>query len=457
MRKSDWQSTLCAILLLPTLALANPQDFAYLAKLSDSDQNLQHFQLPIDILITTSRSDLGDIAVFDASGKSMARTILLRAPEYTSQQQELKFHQFDSYRKNRSKTVTTREQSEQQGQLSELQTTETIDSHSISRDYLIELPHQQAKTDWIELQWTHQPEAQLLELKVEVGNDIDRLRVLYPRKNLSNLDQGDPKWRRIEGIPANNKYLRLTAVRSINTFNLGRVSAQYREAIPITKATHLISPAKTSIDQKTYYRFDLPSALQAESFRILPTTDASIIVADVYSGSDEFKNKHRIGRRIKQHNITGTDVRPSSPIKLPGGDGNTRYWFSTQAELVFTPQVELIYPAYELVFLGNGKKPYRVAWGNFESPAVLNGLSGIVDADLRDQQQRGTRIIAGMSQVSGGPARLVAPVTTPWQKWLLWLLLIVAVAVTGKMALGLYRQINSQNSNENNAEKTGSA
>ncbi|MFT5400283.1 MAG: hypothetical protein ACI8XW_003089, partial [Gammaproteobacteria bacterium] len=274
MRKSDWQSTLCLILLAPALALANPLDYAYLAKLSDSDQNLQYFQLPIDILTTTSRSDLGDIAVFDASGKPLAQTILARAPEYTSQQQTLKIHPFDRYRKNRSKTVTTREQSEQQGQLSELQTTETIDAHSISQGYLIELPYQHAKLDWIELQWTHTPAAQLLEIKVEVGNDIDRLRVLYPRKSLSNLDQGDPKWQRIEGIPADNKYLRLTATRAINTFNLTRASAQYRESTPTAKPAHLISPTKFSVDQKTYYRFDLPSALQAESFRILPATDA---------------------------------------------------------------------------------------------------------------------------------------------------------------------------------------
>jgi hypothetical protein len=436
----------CLLLLLigPAGAATSQQDFAYQALLSETDQPLQRIELPLDVMLALTGANLSDLAVFNVHGKHLPHAVM-RTPEAVSEHKlVLPFHEFSSFRRQHSKTVTTREQSQQQGSISELQTTQTIPLQSVRKDYLIELAPA-ADTpgfDRIELQWVHEPAEQLLELKVEVGNELDNLRVIKRRKTLTNQASDDNTWRSISGVPRNQKYMRLSPINTVTRFELQQVRGYYQQTGQAPRLTHQIEPSLSQQEQGDFFFFEFPSAVNAESMRIIPSAPHSVIKGDLYAGTAAFDTRQRIYSGFSQHNINDDEVKPSQPIKLPRRNFN-KAWFSLYPDSMTPPRVELNYPQYEVIFLGDDNGPYTLAWGNYESKVLVTDLAGLLEGSLQQAQQRSTLVSLVTIQESGGTARLAAQAELPWQKWLLWSLLLAAALVTGRMSLSLYREMNS--------------
>jgi len=225
------------ILLLALCAQAQAEvdigDYAFQAVISEHDQKLQRVELPLEVILTLTRSDLGDLVVFNVDGKQMPHSIVVTPATVTDRVIELPFHKFDRFLLQQTKIVTSREQNQRADSTSELETTERIAVQSVRNDYLIELsPDEEAREfERLELQWQHEPVSQILEIQVEVGNDLDRLRTIRSRKSLTNSQSGDPDWRSITRIPSNNKYLRLRPINDVVSFELQQVNGHYRETL----------------------------------------------------------------------------------------------------------------------------------------------------------------------------------------------------------------------------------
>jgi hypothetical protein len=438
---------LLAATALPLAAAPKPGDYAFQATLEQAEQPLQRVVLPLDILLTLTRADLGDIAVFNAQNRALPRSILRTPRGEDRNTLDLPFHEFGRFLERHSRTVTTREQNLEPGTVTERETTETLAVRSRRSDYLIELAPGDERQDFdrLELEWRHEPADQLLELQVEAGDELDRLRVIQSRKSLTGRESDDAGWRSIDGIPRNAKYLRLKAREGIESFELLRVTGLYRETRPAATLEYELGTAAFEDESGNYYRAGLPSTVQPEALRIVPADDHSVIEGDLYALREGQRDKRLIRRGFRQHNIAGEGIRPSPAIALPG-HGLAEIRFTTRTELAREPRVALIYPQYEVIFLGDGNPPYRLAWGNHESAAYASGLGGLLDGDLRDAREDSVAVGLGSTREAGGSARLRAPVELPWMKWLLWTLLIAAALVTGRMALRLYREMNSTDS-----------
>ena len=438
----------CLILLLigPAGAATTRQDYAYQALLSESDQPLQRVELPLDVMLALTDAGLSDLAVFNVHGKQLPHSVM-RTPEAVSEHKlVLPFHEFSSFQRQQSKVVTTREQSQQQGLILELQTTQTIPVQSVRKDYLIELAPDDDTPgfDRIELQWLHEPAEQLLELKIEVGNELDNLRVLKKRKTLTNQASDDNAWRSISGVPRKQKYMRLSPVNTVTRFELQQVSGYYRKTGQAPRLTYQIEPSLSQQEQGGFFFFEFPSAVNAESMRIIPSASHSVVNGDLYAGVAEFDTRQRIYSGFSQHNINDDEVKPSQPIKLPRRNF-TRIWFSSSPDSTIPLRVELNYPQYEVIFLGDDNGPYTLAWGNYENTVPARDLTGLLEGSLQQARERGTQVSLLTVEESGGKARLAPQTELPWQKWLLWALLLLAALVTGRMAYGLYREMNAAN------------
>ena len=431
------------VLLMPTTALPAQSDFAYQARLGDNDQSLQRVPLSLEVILALTRADLGDIAVFNAQGKQLVHTIMRAATPVQELSRSLPFHEFSHFLRQHSKTVTTREQSQQAGSLTELETTRTVPVQTRREDYLVELGDDEIvpRFERIELQWTHEPAEQILELKVEVGNALDDLRVIKPRKSLTNLDAADLSWRSIEGIPAGYRYLHLTPLGNVTHFELQRVTGHYRASGSAPVLRHRIETKSLDDGDILYYTARFPSQVNAESLRIIPSAPNSVISGQLYASWDDDDSRSLIQREFRQHNIENADIRPSAPIRLARRPYRS-ITLTSATTLSAAPAIELIYPQYELLFLGDGNAPYTIAWGNHESAEPDGDLSAIIQGSLQQAQQNAGLARPGAIAESGGEARLAPQPALPWKKWLLWTLLILAAMVTARMALKLYREMN---------------
>ncbi|MFA9419597.1 MAG: DUF3999 family protein [Gammaproteobacteria bacterium] len=434
-------------LLLPGLLLSAlvqakslPGDFAYQAELTGSSHSLQRVQIPIEVLLAVTRDDLADISVFDSNANPLP-SLIRRAPRQQQVMQiDLPFHVFSSYLKQHSKIVTTSEQTTQQDQVSEVRTTETVAVDRTRPVYIVELPDKDrdVSINSVELEWIHQPADQLLKLRVEVGNNLDSWRTIFNNKNLTNQNSDKSEWQKIGSIPKSQKYLRLTPLKSVQSFELQKVTGNYRQITPEVKIWHRLEALSELDDQPGFYAFDMPTAVKAVALRLVPGTEQTLIGGDLYASNDDFEHKRRIRSGFQQHNITSSEIKPGRAIDLPR-QKYKHWWFRSDRELDLPPHVEIAFPVYEILFLGNGTGPFRLAWGNYETAVLNNDLNGL----LSDEQKKGEAGLVHLRSVdiAGGEGRLAPAEQLPWLKWLLWLLMLAAVAATAKMALSLLRDM----------------
>ncbi len=437
MRK--WMYGLCIAVFVSQISAADPDDYAYRAELTESPDQLQRVELPIDVLINLTSHQLQDIAVFDYSGKALPHTVQKALQQNIKKEADLTFHVFDRFQKQHSKIITKREQSEQDGELTSLETTQTVETQQRRQDYLIELPNSPSITD-LELGWIQQPTNQLLQVKLEVGTNLDNLRSIDNNKVISNVNPSAPEWRFIRNIPRGQKYLRITVANNIESFELKRVTGHYQERQAQRKLWHSVETAPTNIEKKSYLNFKTPSVVIPGALRLTPAEPYSAIRGNLYASQSDFEHKQSVSSRFYQHNIEADEVKPSQPITLPNRQYQ-QWWLSLDQQPETMPSIELAYPIYELIFLTNGSGPYTLAWGNYQSQPQTSNLADITTADLNQNEQRGKLVSLKTMQVGGGTARLAAESELPWKQWALWALLILAALVTGRMAYGLYREM----------------
>ncbi len=429
------------IFLLCNNAIATTIDkFAYQAELTSAPQQLQSIELPVDILLNITSGIFQDLVVFDANNKVLPGAVQIARQRTIKEQIDLNFYVFDSFQKQHSKTVTRRAQNQQDGELTELETIETVDTHQLRQDYLIELPKTSELTA-LELEWAQEPVNQLLQVKLEAGTKLDNLHVINPRKTLSNINGAAPEWRFIKHIPQNQKYLRVTAVNSNIRFKLLRAIAHYSEKQDERLLWHQVKVTTQDIENKTWLSFDSPSVVAARALQLIPTESHSTLSGDLYASQNEFKQKQRVRNNFRQHNIESDDVKPDKPVLLPS-QYYRHWWMTINPQTDPPPMVELAYPIYEFIFLGNNNGPYTLAWGNYQSQKQAGNLSELLNGTMNEVDSHSTRVSLKTIQISGGKLRLAAEPEIPWKQWLLWVLLILAALVTGRMAFGLYREMN---------------
>ncbi len=431
------------VLLCPASLYAAPENYAFQAQLSLAEDSLQRVVLPSRIVESLALPDYGDIAVYNADGKLMPQLVIATPDRVSEHRVELPFHQFDRFSKSRSRTVTRREQNRQDGQLSELATTEVVTIDSVRKDYLVELQPDGRRHgyDSIELDWRHQPASQVLKIRVEAGDELDRLGTLIAQKSLTNTESSDREWRSLTRVPGKQRYLRLTALNEVESFELRGVTGHYSETTPPPDLVLEITPERLGEDGVDYYQVTLPSAVRPEAMRILPAEPNSILRGDLYLKTGNSDQHSRYLRNFRQHNLAGDDIKAAAPLKLPR-NRFTEIRFTATDYSGAAPSVELIYPQQELVFLGDGRGPYTLAWGNHDVTSPPPSLRGLVEVEQARVKNAITAVELLAVEEAGGVSRLRPEAVLPWKKWLLWASLIAAALIAGRMAFKLYREMN---------------
>jgi len=421
----------------------SPDDFAYESRLSDSQEALQSVDVPLEVLLDLTRADLGDMVIFDNAGKTLPSWIRPIPQERKTQRVELKFHNFNAYLDTRSKTVTRRENNSTQETFPQVETTEVLPVQQARQDYIIELDEDQLKLgiNQVELDWSHEPANQILKLRVEVANDLDNWSTLHATKNLSSKISDKQEWRLIENIPRGKKYIRLIPLNSIQSFQLKRVEGLYQPPVNTDYLWHSAGVLEQSASDPDYYAFNVASRVHPQLLKLIPQNGQQLLSGDLYASHDDFENARKVRSSIQQHNFTSHDqLTESEPISM-GRTAYRQWWFKPDKPLTSPVAVELGYLPYENLFLANNNGPYKLAWGNVEAMAPDNELIGLLTRQQKAQNNRGAKVQLGDVETRGGPSRLEVKAEVPWLKWLLWSFLLLAVLLTGRMAMSLYRDM----------------
>jgi Protein of unknown function (DUF3999) len=138
----------------------------------------------------------------------------------------------------------------------------------------------------------------------------------------------------------------------------------------------------------------------------------------------------------------------SAPLQL--AVNRDRYWRieiveGDAAAIGENPQLHLQWLADELMFVARGEAPFQLAAGSANvAPGSVSLDALLAGFDPSQRESLTANAFIGERRALGGKAALIArKPPLPWQRYLLWALLIAAVALLARMALGLLRQLNS--------------
>jgi hypothetical protein len=293
----------------------------------------------------------------------------------------------------------------------------------------------------LQLVWEHAPLEFSGRMRIESSDDLDSWRVAAAAAPVASLqaDGQELLHARIELPPTRANFWRLSWVGDVPSVPVTRVQAEFAQAHADPGWSSETVTGRQDAHSSTDYVFDLGGHVPVERVDLRLAEANSVVAADLYSRKDprDAWNFVTRARFYRIHTPRGDDQ--SEPIAVPLN--RDRYWLARMPNPPAAGDLALVaawHPS-ELVFLARGDAPFLVAYGNSSSTVGRTDLSPFISSI-----PVAAATLANSRQL-GGAARLAAAKPPyPWRRWILWLVLLGAVAALGYMAARLLEETGPQ-------------
>jgi hypothetical protein len=448
-----WSALACAA---PPAPLA-PGDFAFGWELIGGTGSLRGVILPPEVYRRILRADLGDLRMFDATGREVP--MLLRQPRSDAAEQVERrplvwfpLPQPPSERQPLGGLALEVERSAA-GEVLRLRgdTAPTHDSAaapdaSPPRAYLLDTgamatgPALRALT----LQWHSDAPGLLARVRLAGSDDLQQWQPLRAEGAISSLRHGDSQLERnrIE-TDSRRRFLRLEWVEPAPAHLTG-VEGEFRESRSLPPEEHSL-PLSPPIAGETpgEYLFETGGPFPLRELTLAAPAVGLLYTGELFSRAAPKRPWVPRGRFQQYRLEIGAVSVTAAPIPLP--EVADRYWrirFQPADGLRETelPSIEARYRPAQLLFLAQGQPPWLLACGNPAvppQPARLETLLGKIPLE----QAAPSGVTLGPEQALGGGLPTDAANSWPWRTWLLWGVLLAAVGLLLRMARGLWLEM----------------
>lgn len=442
------------VLCLASSATASdptPNAFAYGLDLSvDAAGGLNALPLPEAVYAALTRADFGDLRVFNSAGRPVAHT--LYRPEGTAPPEvwsKVAFFPLAAPAQTESMGSDIRIETRQDGSIVHIRTTgaTTLEPGVATSQHILDLSAIKTPIDGLRLSWKPALQSGLHVLEVEASEDLAHWRSVVKRASVGALNfLGHRLTRdRVELPSRTYTYLRLTwssplQVAPLETIHVRKPSGKR----PLARETLTLSPHDVKkTPQEAYFHYAAAGHRPTDRVRIdLPTAGslAQVVLSSRPNKEAEWRRRYSgLAYHLEQ---AGAELT-SDPVKLTATADP--YWrLSIQSDpslLIDTPRLILGWRPHQLVFAANDGGPFRLAYGQSNGQSTnsrldvllteLKRTNGIADLPLAR---------AGQPYELGGDERLRGG-SDQWKRYLLWGVMIAAVALIGGLAFRLFAQM----------------
>lgn len=402
-----------------------------------------------EVYRSARHADLGDLRVFNGNDEPVPHSLLRRSSRKAppDSRQTLPFYPlYADSSHNASAAVHIAIAAD--GSIIDLKTPRE-DSDRL-RAYIVDAGQSAASIAGLDLEWRLPAGGFLGIVAVSSSSDLAAWRVVGSA-TLVDLDHGGHRLqqRHIELTQPLSRYLRIEWPAGRDVMPLEAVHARLQVLDPVRAEQWSGMSGEVSPHPERGFRFDALAALPVTHARIVLEQDNTLVELRWYSRNAPDALWHDHGSALAYRlNLEGTVL--SSP-DLAIGTRRDRYWrvdvvAGDAAALGARPRLELGWRPDELRFMARGEPPFQLAAGGLERSAPETGVDTLL-AGLDAAQSEALIMDAtlGPRHTLGGAAAL-RPMTppTPWQRYLLWSVLIAAVLMLARMALQLYREISAR-------------
>jgi hypothetical protein len=234
--------------------------------------------------------------------------------------------------------------------------------------------------------------------------------------------------------PTRANFWRLSWVGDVPSVPVTKVQAEFAQARADPGWSTATVGARQYARRSSDYVFDLGGHAPVERVDLRLAEANSVVAADLYSRNDPRAAWNFVTRArfYRIHTPRGDDH--NEPLAVPLN--RDRYWLVRTANPTSGAGLTLTaaWRPRELVFLAQGDPPFLVAYGSSSSIAARTDLTQFIANIAVPPATLGT------GAKLGGTARLTAARPFPWRRWILWLVLLGALAVLGYMAARLIEE-----------------
>ncbi len=431
-----------------------PDDFAYgMAVETEGQASLWQVWLPEDVYQKVTRADFGDMRVFDASGQVVPH--LLRSPEATVKEppSPVSLPIFPLYHSDTKASAgqSLRILTDDKGAVVDVvrESVATGDKEVIYA-YIIDATTIEHKPDRIILDWESDRKAGFsTDVSVDVSDDLSAWQRLVSSATLAELqfDAHQLSEREIDLPVRSYRYLRINWPEMLREVRLKSITAAFPSVEQPPQRHWLKVKGTKNTEIPGSYDFDTNGNWPVDQVRFVFPKQNMLINVELASRPDEtfVWTRRHLGPFYTLLKDDGA-MLTSPPAMF--GMTTDRYWHIEEVGggnvlERFTPVLELGWIPHVLTFVAQGEPPYVIAYGSGTIEPIEQALDPVTLTE-RDPEQKVLIKTATISpsRILGGVVKLEPPPPPlPWQKWLLWAVLIVGVVLLALMVWRLSRQM----------------
>ncbi|MGA7827793.1 MAG: DUF3999 domain-containing protein [Geobacteraceae bacterium] len=432
---------------------SQPSDFAFgiLLQTKGTDA-LYQFALPDAVYRSVTRSDLGDLCVFNSQGEVVPFTLSYPSPPKTPNQETRIISIFpvtgSRFQEQGSVSLTVRKGIG--GSLVSVQTAEPGTRPGRISAYLLDASAVKSPLKDLTLNWEELSEGVVTKLRVEGSNNLEDWSLLVPSAVLIDLRYGDHRLERrtINLNGSSMKYYRISSAAAAEMPKLTAAMAHLSTATQ--EPPRHWSKISTTLRSKRAgdYVFTTDGLMPVDRIRVHLPQENTLVQASFFSRATE-NDPWQQGPsallyrlHIRGEELTSPDIvltRSSDRYRLmridqdSGGIGKG------------LPLVEVGWVPAQILFLARGGSPFQLAFGSGKPGTCARGDSTLFQqfSDQHKKRYVAGTVLPGPQAILAGKAALQKPFLPYDTKTVvLWSLLLLGVGTLAWMAVRLHRQLN---------------
>jgi len=439
---------LLALAQSAAFAAERPDDFAYGIPIRTGAQSaLYEVEIPLAVYRAVTRSDLGDVRVFNGAGETVPHALRPRDALHATAVTAARLPVFPLRGGSGDKTDEShiRIQKRGDGTIVSIQNRPRAGTPERQlRAYLIDASHVKRPIQSLQLDWQGDAGDFVGKVRIEGSNDLNAWRIVTDQAALARLNFGGFKLNqnRVELRGAGDKYFRLSWPDQQPPLESLTVLAE--PAAGIVAAQRAWHPFNGSVaaGRSGEYGYDLGGPIPFDRLRVeLPQVNSLAQLQVLARGKAVEEWRLKASATVYRLRRGGAEVTSPEIALSSAGESQLLLRVDPKGGGIGAgvPVIQIGWIAQKLVFAARGDGPFQLAYGsNAAKPAAL-AIDAVIPGYKSDAQFNVEAAPLGEPTTLAGPVRLRE--TVDYKKWTLWVILIFAVAALGFMAYRLARQV----------------
>lgn len=461
-------------------------DFAYGLQLDiDGAMPLYRVLLPEEVYNVATRQDLGDIRVFNKQGEIVPHFLRRPPPIQAGAVTAVTLPFFPIYGSlQNADKQTLRVETDSKGTIITFNDERVEESPAIA-GYIIDCSVLDTPLESIRLQWENKGDSFVTSTSVSYSDDLIDWHTLEQRITLARLRYNGHELVASDILLAAGKakYLKLDWPVEKGRGPVTAIAGTPRHSKVMHRVYWKELAAIRRYEEPVGYEYDTGSNIPAEELNLVFPYKNILVKAVVSSRPHEDNPWVERFLGIVYSMEADGQVLSSNSFKIPLTAD--RYWLlemtSLEGELPDAPRLRLGWIPHEVIFVAQGDAPFVLAYGsahvepppqsaksffaaiseeNSETYATLDeereslyGKSGFLTDSVQRTARGKKKVPVVASGISGrvelgGRDQLLPVKRRPWKRWLLWAAMLVGLAVLGRMAWVLNKEMQAPDKKE---------